>query len=74
MNWFQKLLGKTYKVNLNPKSKEIHCLLNPKSAKCGAGLIKRFKLVTKARALKMMREDGYNGCSHCFPEFNTDKR
>jgi hypothetical protein len=57
--------GMTYVVNLNPRSKEIHSLTS-KHKSCQLDRISRKKYVTHRKALKLIKENGFNGCMFCW--------
>ena len=62
--------GLCYKVNL--KSGEIHHLQNNKTT-CNTHLISKAIYLTKRKALRFINNKGYNGCGHCWKEYNTKK-
>ena len=72
MNLINKILGKTYLVNLH--SGEIHNLKNEKK-NCRIALISEHhkKYVTKKKAYEMMATKRFNGCRWCMKNENTDK-
>ncbi len=64
--WF-KFWGFGYVVNHRPKSKEIH-RLSSKHKNCHTDRIANREYVTRSKALKLIREDGYNGCRWCWKD------
>ena len=67
--WFL-FWGMAYVVNLNPRSKEIHSL-NSKHKSCQLDKIVQKKYVTRKKALKLIKEEGFNGCLFCWKETNN---
>lgn len=59
--------GLCYVVNLNPKSKEIHRLIE-KHENCNLDLMKRKRYVSHKKAMKLITNEGFNGCRWCWQE------
>ena len=64
--WFL-FWGMGYVVNHRARSKEIH-RLKTKHKNCQTERISNRQYVSKRKALKLIREHGYNGCCFCWKE------
>jgi hypothetical protein len=80
MNFINRLLGKTFLVNVH--TGEVHNLKNEKK-NCGISLISRDhkKYVTKKKAIQLTKPSLdnpqeiflFNGCRWCMPKEDVDK-
>lgn len=64
---WMKFWGYGYVANLRPSSLEIH-RLDKKHTNCRLEMITDKIYVTRKKALKMIRNDGFNGCRWCWKE------
>jgi len=73
MNFFRKILGKTYLANTH--TGEIHDLsVNDKHCKGEARVARHNRKYVTLRGVKKLIATGhYNGCRWCFSRYNTDK-
>lgn len=69
-NWWQILLGLDYVANI--RTKEIHRVES--NCKCFKDFMKHNQKFVSEKSMHRLLQKGYNGCRHCMPECNTDKR
>lgn len=69
--WFimNILFGRRFLANV--RSKEIHDMVES-HRNCFLFDIVDYKLVSRRKAMKMMKNEGYNGCRWCMMEYDTD--
>ncbi len=70
INKFKKFFGYKYIANHSEYSKEVHEIDFTKERLCKIKLIKNGSQITKRKAMKLIYEQGYNGCKFCLPEYH----